>query len=123
MTFNPGDVVTVDFPGITGIKRRPAVVLSSATYHTIRPDVIVGLITSQRTFLGDTDYALQDWATAGLRVASIFRSFVITLPPSANLVFIGKLSERDWKGVRACVRVALADLDDPAPSQDTLTSP
>ncbi|WP_231859737.1 type II toxin-antitoxin system PemK/MazF family toxin [Microcystis aeruginosa] len=29
MTFSTGDVVTVDFPGVTGIKRRPAVVLSS----------------------------------------------------------------------------------------------
>lgn len=58
MTFNPGDVVTVDFPCVTGIKRRPAVVLSSATYHTIRPDVIVGLITSQTSFLGATDYTL-----------------------------------------------------------------
>lgn len=46
MTFNPGDVVTVDFPGVTGVKRRPAVILSSATYHANRPDVIVGLITS-----------------------------------------------------------------------------
>ena len=46
MTFNPGDVVTVDFPGVTGVKRRPAVVLSSATYHANRPDVIVGLITT-----------------------------------------------------------------------------
>lgn len=25
----PGDVVTVDFPGATGIKRRPAVVMST----------------------------------------------------------------------------------------------
>lgn len=123
MTFNPGDVVTVDFPGVTGTKRRPAVVLSSATYHTIRPDVIVGLITSQTTVLGATDYTLQDWTTAGLRVASVFRSFVVTLPRSANLVLIGKLSEHDWKGVRACVKVAFAELDDPAPSQDTLTFP
>ena len=29
VTFSTGDVVTVDFPGVTGIKRRPAVVLSS----------------------------------------------------------------------------------------------
>jgi mRNA interferase MazF len=42
VTFNPGDVVTVDFPGVTGIKRRPAVVLSLSTYHANRPDVIVG---------------------------------------------------------------------------------
>ncbi|BAY85071.1 hypothetical protein NIES267_45690 [Calothrix parasitica NIES-267] len=30
--FDAGDVVTVDFPGVTGIKRRPALVLSSAVY-------------------------------------------------------------------------------------------
>lgn len=119
MTFNPGDVVTVDFPGITGIKRRPAVVLSSVTYHTTRPDVIVGLITSQTTTLGATDYLLQDWVASGLRVASIFRSFIVTLPRSANVVLIGKLSERDWKGVRACVKASLAELDDSNLSSDT----
>jgi mRNA interferase MazF len=112
MTVSPGDVFTVDFPGVNGIKRRPAVVLSSVTYHSLRPDVIVGLITTQTTALGQTDYALQDWSSAGLRVASIFRSFIVTLPPSANLVTIGHLTERDWQGVRACVKVALADLDD-----------
>ncbi|MCL6753561.1 type II toxin-antitoxin system PemK/MazF family toxin [Nostoc sp. CCCryo 231-06] len=119
MTFNPGDVVTVNFPGVTGIKRRPAVVLSSASYHATRPDVIIGLITTQTTALGITDYALHDWAAAGLRVASIFRSFIVTLPPSANLVLIGQLSELDWKGVRACVKIALAELDASKTSLDT----
>ncbi|MDZ8185178.1 MAG: type II toxin-antitoxin system PemK/MazF family toxin [Nostoc sp. ChiSLP02] len=118
MTFNPGDVVTVDFPGVTGIKRRPAVVLSSTTYHATRTDVIVGLLTTQTTSLGITDYVLQDWAAAGLRVASIFRSFIVTLPPSANLVLIGHLSEFDWKGVCACVKIALAELDDSEASSD-----
>jgi mRNA interferase MazF len=32
--LNAGDVIVVDFPGVTGIKRRPAVVLSSELYHT-----------------------------------------------------------------------------------------
>lgn len=123
MIFNPGDVVTVNFPGVTGIKRRPAAVLSSATYHATRSDVIVGLITSQTTGLGSTDYVLQDWAAAGLRVASVFRSFIVTLPSSANLVLIGHLSQRDWTGVRARVKVSLADLDDTAQSPDTPSSP
>ena len=109
MSFNPRDIITVDFPGVTGIKRRPAVVLSSAIYHANRPDVIVGLITTQTTMLGMTDYVLQDWQAAGLRVASVFRSFIVTLPPSANLVCIGQLSERDWQGVRACVKLAIAE--------------
>jgi mRNA interferase MazF len=111
VTFDPGDVVTVDFPGVTGVKRRPAVVLSSATYHANRPDIIIGLITTQTTGIGVTDYVLQDWQVAGLRVASIFRSFIVTLPSSANLVCIRHLSQRDWQGVRACVNIALAELD------------
>jgi mRNA interferase MazF len=119
VAFNPGDLVSVDFPGATGIKRRPAVVLSSATYHAIRPDIIVGLITSQTKGLGMTDYALQDWAASGLRVASIFRSFIVTLPPSANIVRIGQLSERDWNAVCVCVKTAFAQLDDPSPNQAT----
>lgn len=45
MTFNPGDVGTVDFTGVTGVKRRPAVVLSSAAYHATRPDMIGGRFT------------------------------------------------------------------------------
>ncbi|MEG3848630.1 type II toxin-antitoxin system PemK/MazF family toxin [Microcoleus sp. herbarium19] len=118
MKFNPGDVVTADFPGVTGVKRRPAVVLSSTTYHRNRPDIIVGLITTQTTNLGSTDYTLQDWASAGLRIVSVFRSFILTLPPAANVILIGHLSERDWSAVRACVKVALVELDDRPPPSD-----
>ena len=110
MKVKSGDVVTVDFPAVTGIKRRPAVVLSSEIYHINRPDVIVGLITSQTKNLGVTDYVLQDWKTAGLRVLSIFRSFIVTLPHSANLLVIGHLSEQDWQGIRSCVKLSLVDL-------------
>ncbi len=112
MSYSPGDILTVDFPGVRGIKRRPAVVLSSAEYHAIRPDVIIGLITSQKKGLGVTDYVLQDWQAAGLRAESVFRSFIVTLPRSANLVVIGRLSARDWQGIKACVKIALAETDD-----------
>ncbi len=63
MTFKPGDLITVDFPGVTGVKRRLAVVLSSITYHANRPDVIIGLVTTQTIGLGVTDYALQDYSS------------------------------------------------------------
>ncbi len=110
MTFNYGNIITVDFPGVTGTKRRPAVILSSTTYHSLRPDVIIGLITTQTKNLGKTDYILQDWEAAGLRVPSIFRSFIVTLPRSANLILIGQLTERDWQGIKKCVKNSLADL-------------
>lgn len=109
--FEPGDVVLLDFPGVTGVKRRPTVILSSETYHKSRPDLIVGLITSQTgAAVGPTDYAIQDWSAAGLRVPSAFRSFLTTLPPAARPVKIGELSERDWNTIRARVKTALTDL-------------
>lgn len=66
----PGDVVTVDFPGVTGIKRRPAVVVSTDTYHKTRPDAILGLLTSQVTAAtGPTDC----WPAQPLRVRCLPR--------------------------------------------------
>ena len=54
--------MTVDFPGTQGIKRRPAVVVSSSIYHLHRPDVIVGIVTSQvERAKAPTDYVLEDW--------------------------------------------------------------
>lgn len=109
MALRAGDVVVLNFPGVTGIKRRPAVVLSSDEYHRSRPDTVVGLVTSQTSSrLGPTDHALHDWPAAGLRKASAFRSFFATLPRSARLMVIGRLSDRDWNAVCACVQRALA---------------
>jgi mRNA interferase MazF len=105
--FNPGDLVTADFPGITGIKRRPAVVVSTPDYHHHRPDVILGIITSQ-TLSATTpmDYLLQDWAAAGLNRASAFRSFFVTLPATA-VRLIGHCSERDWEAIQTCLTRAI----------------
>jgi hypothetical protein len=62
----PGAVVTVDFPGAQGVKRRPALVVSTDIYHAARPDVVLAVITSQtRAATAPTDYVLQDWAAAG----------------------------------------------------------
>ena len=101
--------MVVDFPGVTGIRRRPAVVVSSAAYHSARPDVIVGLITSQITgAIASTDHALADWSAAGLRLPSLFRSFLVTVPQTAVYHVAGHLSDRDWLAVRARLGTALA---------------
>ena len=104
----PGDVVTVNFPGALGVKRRPAVVISTDTYHKTRPDVILALLTSRVAgATAPTDYLLQDWSTAGLNSPSAFRAFLATLP-ATNIVVIGRLSDRDWRAVQARLRIALA---------------
>ncbi len=103
-----GDVVTADFPGVTGVKRRPAVVVSSETYHRHRPDVILSLLTTQLAHAtGPTDYVLQDWSQAGIRRPSACRAFLATIP-AATVAPIGRLSDRDWLEVQARLRAAIA---------------
>jgi len=107
ISFSAGDVVTLDFPGVTGTKRRPAVVLSSDIYNSARPDMIVGLVTNQtQDAVAVTDYLLQDWQAAGLRLPSAFRAFLVTLPRMAVASRVGTLSATDWQEVRARVGIA-----------------
>ena len=106
--LKPGDVVILDFPGATGVKRRPAIVVSTALYHAPRPDVIEGLLTTQLASANaPTDYIIEHWAAAGLRQPSAFRSYLAPVdvagrPPA------GHLTDRDWAGVQACLAGALA---------------
>ena len=105
--IKPGALVTADFPGVTGIKRRPCVVVSTRTYHQTRPDVILGLITSQvSSATAPSDFVLQDWSSAGLRKPSAFRSFLFTMP-SLAVRQIGQLSDRDWSGVQTALQNAI----------------
>lgn len=106
--MNPGDVVWIEFPGIVQTKRRPAVILSSSTYHAARPDIIAGLVTSQISkSTAPTDYLIQDWRAAGLRVPSAFRAFIVTLPRSAVVSTMGTLARADWNEVVARVKLAM----------------
>lgn len=43
MAFQRGDVVSIPFPftNLTATKTRPAVVVSSATYHTVRTELLL----------------------------------------------------------------------------------
>ena len=108
-TLKAGDVVVADFPGITGVKRRPAVVVSTDAYHSHRPDVILGAITTNlAAAITPMDYTLNDWAAAGLHHPSVFRSFLVTLPQAQVLAAIGHLSDKDWVAVQGRLQRAIA---------------
>jgi mRNA interferase MazF len=102
--MQPGDVVLVDFAGITGVKRRPSLVISTDDYHRQRPDTIIGVLTSQTAHIGALDYLLQDWAAAGLHQPSLFRPFLDTVPQTQIRRIVGHLTDRDWQAVRDCIR-------------------
>ncbi len=94
-----GDVVLVDFIGATGVKRRPAVVVSSDEYHAARPDVLLAVITSHvAAATTPLDHPLRDWSSAGLHVPSAFRPYSGMALPSA-VRKIGTLSKSDWQEV------------------------
>src|SRR2546426_9542316 len=96
-----GDIFWVHFPGAVGTKRRPSVIISSNQYHTARPDIIVGLLTTQvAKATGPTDHALTDWRAAGLPLASAFRAHLATLPRTAIISRIGRLSAPIGEGCK-----------------------
>lgn len=106
---NPGDVVIAPFPGAVKTKPRPVVVVSTALYHSIRPDLILALLTTDiASSTKATDYVLQDWAAAGLHQPSAFRAFLVTVPATLVTPPKGQLSARDWQEVQARLRLALA---------------
>ncbi len=108
MTIRPGDIAVVEFAGAWETKRRPAIVVSSALYHQHRPDIIVGLLTSRvEAASGPTDYALKDWAEAGLTRPSAFRAFLNTYPSTVARI-VGHLTSRDWQEIQARLSLALA---------------
>lgn len=85
-----------------------AVLIASTAYLAERPDVLVGILTTRvRRPPASSDYALQDWKVAGLRAASIFRAYVLTVHRS-ELTIIGHLSDHDWNNVKVCVGNAFA---------------
>jgi mRNA interferase MazF len=107
--MNYGEIVTVNFQGTTGIKRRPAIIVSTDEYHKTRPDIILAVITTQISSANSiTDYLLQDWKTAGLHKPSAFRAYFGTYDRREIVSVIGKVSDRDWHEIQARIRLAIA---------------
>ena|SRR5438874_6643452 len=102
-----GDVVVVTFAGAVTTKRRPAIIVSSDVYHANRPDIIVAVVTTNvAAAITPTDYVLQDWAAAGLKMPSAFRVYLM-MTMRNDIRVIGHLSERDWKSVQQCLARAI----------------
>jgi mRNA interferase MazF len=97
--LTPGDIVIAAFPGVHVTKARPAVVLSTAQYHSDHPDVILGLITTKPLDRPTpTDHEIRDWQMAGLHAPSWFRLYLVTLL-QRDVRIVGKLTQRRKLGI------------------------
>src|SRR5256885_17208245 len=100
MAYDLGDVVFVPFPFRDKLAEsvRPAIIISGMQFNQ-QGDVVVAAITSKPPRFA-SDYALQDWAQAGLKVASTVRMLLATIAQTRIVYHLGKLSGQDLQEVQ-----------------------
>jgi mRNA interferase MazF len=108
--YSFGDVVLVPFPFTDqrGLKKRPAVVVSSTAYHAQRRDLLIMAITSQirpRPAFGE--FTMADWKKAGLLVPSAVKPVVTTIEKGLVLKRLGQLQQVDIRSLRASIGAIL----------------
>jgi mRNA interferase MazF len=109
-TFNRGDVfyVRFQFTNRAAAKNRPAVIISSDSYHASRDDVIITGIT---TNLDRTDFVgqmnMMEWQSAGLREPSAISGIIMTVRSNVFSDRVGSLSTADLERLDASLRESL----------------
>lgn len=112
-TYKRGQVVVLNVPfsDQSGVKPRPAVVISTGDFHRALPDIIVCPISSQPRYYrrpGPGDYPLQKWRLVGLRHPSTVRiSKMLSVDKAILKSILGALSQEDMAEVEASLRQAL----------------
>lgn len=110
--LNAFDVVIVPFPFTDSAqaKRRPALVLSSASSLGDRiGHSVMAMITSAQNAAWPLDTPIADLAAAGLPSASVVRMKLFTLDHRLVLRKAGALAAADRDTLRAVLRVLMAD--------------
>ena len=104
-----GDVLLVPFPFTdqSAVKKRPAVVVSSAAYHSERLDVIVMAVTSQISTPPRTgEVVLENWRAAGLPKPSMAKPVLATIERRIVVRKLGALDGKDATAVRTALQAA-----------------
>lgn len=104
--YKRGEVVLVSFvfADESGVKHRPALVLSSRAYHKNRQEVVVAAVTSNvdRVLFGD--YTLAEWKKAGLLFPSLVTGILRTIKLQMIHRRLGSVSARELTAIDANVR-------------------
>jgi mRNA interferase MazF len=107
--YRRGDVVLVSFifADETGVKRRPAVIISSNTYHTGRDEAIIAAITSKTDRVLTGDHLIADWQSAGLLFPSVTTSIIRTIKKDMINKRLGSLQTQDMGAIDSKLKLAL----------------
>lgn len=102
MAYKQGTVVLVPFPfsDLTGLKQRPALVISSEESQQETKQVICMMITSTAPVLS-TDYSLTSWKQSGLLKPSVVKvNRVFTINSEMVKRAMGKLPDQDLEQIK-----------------------
>lgn len=114
MAYRRGDVVLIPFPytDLTATKTRPAVIVSSTTYQSIRSELLLAYVSSQVSqATPPIDHLLVNWEDAGLLKPSFVRPKVAAIEPQLIVYQIGQLSNDDSEAVDNILRLAMSLTD------------
>jgi len=110
MTYNRGDVVLVGFifSDETGAKQRPAVVISSDSYHKSRQEAVISAITSNTDRILFGDHVITYWQRAGLLYPSVATAIIRTVKQNMIIKKLGKISKTDLNAIEIKLREVMA---------------
>lgn len=108
-TCSRGDVVMVGvrFSDGSGVKRRPAVVVSVDAVHAERADALIVPLATNLSARRLGDHPLAHWESAGLPRPSMAKGVVETVERTTFGATVGRLDEEDLAAVEVCLRQVL----------------
>lgn len=107
--YSRGDVVLVSFvfSDETGVKRRPAVIVSSDTYHQGRQEAIIAAITSRTDRMLIGDHLISSWKEAGLLFPSVATGIVRTIKQGMIARKLGSMADQDLRAISTNLKLAM----------------
>jgi mRNA interferase MazF len=107
--YSRGDVVLVSFvfPDETGVKRRPAVIVSSDAYHQGRQEAIIAAVTSRTDRVLVGDHLIANWREAGLLFPSVATGIIRTIKQGMIARRLGSLADHDLRALGRNLKLVL----------------
>ena len=107
--YSRGDTVLVNFifSDETGARRRPAVIVSSDTYHQGRQEIIIAAVTSRTDRILMGDHLIKDWEGAGLLFPSVVTAIIRTIKQGMVTRKLGIVPKADMDAINDNLRVVL----------------
>ncbi len=108
--FNPGDIILVSYPfgEGAGVRKRPALVVSSSGFNQETGELVIAQITSRVSAPARAgDYTIEGWREAKLPRPALVRARLTTLTQPLVLRRLGSLSETDYQGALAVLKAQM----------------